>query len=263
MYRLHQPVLQPQPFDLPILSKDLLLARLQQQFRPLKAVKRMRNRRDWQSTLNKVQTTLDFVGMVPAFGNAADLINLCISLGRGNYGDAAMNAVSLIPGTQFITAGKLAIRQGRRFRKVGRMKVKREVSDRRFSRGKEPNKTHQQTAPKIVKNNFEGGAYGKMPGKEITGFEKHHTPANAVSPLSKYKGGAVQIEPADHKFTASYGSTKAAKAYRLKQRVLIEKGDFKAAFEMDVRDLQSKFGDKYDEALKKAKNYYIKEGLFK
>ena len=123
-----------QPFNLPWLesrspnsslaiSEDLLLARLQTKLRLLKGVKRLRNRQEWKATLDKVQLGLDVAGMVPVIGNAADLLNLCISLGRGNYGEAAMNAVSMLPGSQVVTGAKLAIRSGRRWRKAGRMKL--------------------------------------------------------------------------------------------------------------------------------------------
>lgn len=110
---------------------------------------------------------------------------------------------------------------------------------------------------------YEGGAYGKMEGKAKTGYEKHHMPADAVSPISRYIGGAIQVTPADHKITASYGASKPAKAYRAKQKELIDQGDFRGAFEMDVRDIKSKFGNKYDGAIKQARDYYIREGMIK
>ena len=94
-------------------------------------------------------------------------------------------------------------------------------------------------------------------------YQKHHMPANAVSPLSRDKGGAIQISPADHKLTGSYGPSKAAKAYRAKQKAHIDAGDFKSAFEMDVRDIRLNFGNKYDGATQQARQYYINEGMFK
>ena len=107
----------------------------------------------------------------------------------------------------------------------------------------------------------QGGAYGKMPGMAKTGYQKHHMPADAISPISRYKGGAIQISPEDHEKTASFGSTKAAKKYRQEQERLINSGDFNAAFEMDVQDVRSKFGDKYNTAIEQARQYYKKEGL--
>ena len=112
------------------------------------------------------------------------------------------------------------------------------------------------------KSPYSGGKYGGMKGKKITGFEKYHMPADAVSPHSKYKGGAIQMDPADHALTASYRSSNAAKIYRAKQKKLIEAGDFKGAFEMDVRDIQRKFDNKYDKAISDLRKYYEDNGFW-
>lgn len=47
--------------------------------------------------LDNVQTTLDVVGLVPGFGEPVDAVNALISLGRGNYADAALSAAAMIP----------------------------------------------------------------------------------------------------------------------------------------------------------------------
>jgi hypothetical protein len=60
------------------------------------------------------------------------------------------------------------------------------------------------------------------------------------------------MDPADHMKTASWGSSRSAKAYRAKQADLIEQGKYDEAFLMDVDDIQSKFGDKYDDAILEA-----------
>jgi len=44
-----------------------------------------------------VQTALDFAGLIPGFGDIADIANAAISFGRGNYEDAALSAVSAVP----------------------------------------------------------------------------------------------------------------------------------------------------------------------
>ena len=56
------------------------------------------------------------------------------------------------------------------------------------------------------------------------------------------------MDPADHRRTASYGGEPGSpqQAYRDRQRGPIEQGRFDDAFLMDVDDIQSKFGDKYD-----------------
>lgn len=50
------------------------------------------------SALDSVQTALTYLGMVPLVGEAFDVINAGISLARGNYGDAALNLASALPG---------------------------------------------------------------------------------------------------------------------------------------------------------------------
>jgi len=59
----------------------------------------------------------------------------------------------------------------------------------------------------------------------------------------------------DHRETASWGSSREAQAYRAEQRALIEQGRFEEAQQMDIKDAQSKFGDKYDEGIKQMQDY--------
>jgi RHS repeat-associated protein len=106
--------------------------------------------------------------------------------------------------------------------------------------------TAVQTAAK------EGGAYKDLP---TGGMDRHHMPAKSVSPLGKDEGPAIRMEPTDHAKTASYGSSKSAKAYRAKQGELIKKGKFQEAQNMDVNDVQSQFGSKYDTGIKQAQDY--------
>ena len=60
---------------------------------------------------------------------------------------------------------------------------------------------------------------------------------------------AIQMERADHKLTASYGRTGAAKAHQQRQKKLISEGRFDDAIQMDIDDVASKFPGKYDEAI--------------
>ncbi|HCG8219558.1 TPA: VCBS repeat-containing protein [Vibrio parahaemolyticus] len=98
-----------------------------------------------------------------------------------------------------------------------------------------------------------GGAHGHVKG--ILGNESHHMPANSVSPLSKYKGPSISMKKEDHKKTASWGNSREARAYRAQQKDKIDKGDFKGAQQMDIDDVKSKFGNKYDSAIKQMQNY--------
>jgi hypothetical protein len=52
---------------------------------------------NWNAYLDATQTALDLIGLIPVFGEAADIISGTISLARGNYGDAALSFASAIP----------------------------------------------------------------------------------------------------------------------------------------------------------------------
>jgi hypothetical protein len=97
-----------------------------------------------------------------------------------------------------------------------------------------------------------GGAY-----KDITrtGGEIHHMPADSVSPLSKSEGPAVNMDTIDHRQTASWGNSKEAQLYRAQQKSLIEQGDFAGAQQMDINDLITKFGNKYNQGILQMQKY--------
>ena len=106
----------------------------------------------------------------------------------------------------------------------------------------------------------EGGTYRELFSKfkgnlKENKLQIHHVPANASSSetvMSRLDGPSILMTEKDHALTASYGSSLEAQSYRAKQAKYIEEGSWKKAFEMDVEDIQSKFGKKYDEALKAA-----------
>jgi RHS repeat-associated protein len=94
---------------------------------------------------------------------------------------------------------------------------------------------------------YGGGRYKDLPGGP--GIEKHHMPANSVSPFSKAEGPAIEMDAPDHRKTASWGREAYARKYRALQKRLIDQGRFDDAVLMDIEDIQAKFGDKYDEAI--------------
>ena len=63
------------------------------------------------------------------------------------------------------------------------------------------------------------------------------------------------MDTADHQKTKSWGSSKKAKQYRKEQEELIKQGKFKEAQQMDINDVRSKFGNKYDEGIKQMQDY--------
>jgi filamentous hemagglutinin len=55
------------------------------------------------------------------------------------------------------------------------------------------------------------------------------------------------METADHVQTGSWGRSKAAQAYRQKQADLIAQGKIRESVQMDIDDIRSKFGNKYND----------------
>jgi hypothetical protein len=100
------------------------------------------------------------------------------------------------------------------------------------------------------KGPYRGGRHGDTKGPVGDGLESHHMPARSVSPLTPDQGPAIQMDPLDHRRTASHGTQgPAGEAYRARQGQLISEGRFDDAIQMDIDDIRSKFGTKYDEAI--------------
>jgi hypothetical protein len=57
------------------------------------------------------------------------------------------------------------------------------------------------------------------------------------------------MDKADHRKTASWGTSRGAKDYRAKQKALIDDGKMDDAIQMDIDDITSKFPGKYDDAI--------------
>ncbi len=97
------------------------------------------------------------------------------------------------------------------------------------------------------------------------GLEIHHIPANAASEetiMSRKNGPAIVMTKEDHQKTASYGASAAAKQYREKQAEYIKNKDWKKAFDMDVKDIRTKFGTKYNKAISLAEKAAKENGLW-
>ena len=99
----------------------------------------------------------------------------------------------------------------------------------------------------------EGGAYKDLPTKK--GSERHHMPADSISPLAKGDGPCITMERGDHRKTGSHGFSNEAREYRREQKALSEQGKFSEAFAKDVEDIRSKFGGKYDKAIAQAEEH--------
>lgn len=106
-----------------------------------------------------------------------------------------------------------------------------------------------------AKGRPEGGSYRRLRQVATKGEEVHHMPANESSHLDIKNGPAIIMPDVDHKQTASYGTSREAMMYRRKQRDLIINGKWEEAQQMDIEDLRSKFGNKYDDQIKQMLAY--------
>jgi filamentous hemagglutinin len=106
-----------------------------------------------------------------------------------------------------------------------------------------------------------GGPHRDTTKPKNDGFDSHHCPAKGCydgAPISTKAGPAIKMTPADHARTASHGNSAKAVAYREKQEELLRQGKLMEAIDMDIRDIRSKFGDKYDGAIKQMLDYASK-----
>ncbi|MBW8754130.1 MAG: hypothetical protein JF595_08240 [Sphingomonadales bacterium] len=106
-----------------------------------------------------------------------------------------------------------------------------------------------------------GGAYRDIKG--LPGHEAHHTPGKAISPHSEGDGPAISMLKDDHRgMLTSRGGTKG-KTFRNDQSEHIARGDFAAAMQMDIDQVRSLFGNKYDDAIEQMLKYSKDRGFIK
>ncbi len=99
----------------------------------------------------------------------------------------------------------------------------------------------------------QGGSYSEL---TTDGMEKHETPCfSSTGEEKRGKGPSIRMLPEDHHKTASYGHSKDAQAYQAAQRELFKAGRCHEAIQMDIDDIQSKFGHKYDDAIEQMLKY--------
>ena len=110
-----------------------------------------------------------------------------------------------------------------------------------------------------------GGSYNTLksnkPNNSEIKTEINETPAfSATDAAKRGDGPSIRMTADDHRKTASWGYSKDAQEYRTAQKALIEQGNYHDAIQMDITDIQSKFGDKYDEAIKEMLEYATQIG---
>lgn len=124
------------------------------------------------------------------------------------------------------------------------------------------------TAPELFgyESTFKGGAKGDL----LTGrveksgvLEGHHLPAydsyvKASLEMGYDDASAIQMLFGEHRGYLSTGSAADAVAFRQTQANLMKQGKFMEAFDLDVREIRKAYGNKYDRAIKEAREYYQK-----
>ena len=105
-----------------------------------------------------------------------------------------------------------------------------------------------------------GGSYNEVKANSIGEYTQvHETPSysstNPTGSRSEMNGPSIKMTTEDHRLTASYGSSRDAIQYRAEQKRLIEQGNYHDAIQMDIEDIQSKFGTKYDAAIDEMLEY--------
>ena len=83
---------------------------------------------------------------------------------------------------------------------------------------------------------FRGGAYEDLAA--VSGQARHHMPAKSISPIPDSVGPAIQMDWVDHLLTSSYGSTRAATAYRAEVGAMIKRGEWRRAMAIEIRDVR-------------------------
>ncbi len=107
-----------------------------------------------------------------------------------------------------------------------------------------------------------GGSYAQVRfANRWRGGEVHHMPAASVSPYTHRSSPAIWMTKADHRKTASWGSSKDAIDYRKNQERLIARGQFMKAVQNDIADIRQKFPDgRYEQSIQQMLQY-IREAI--
>ncbi|PST26168.1 hypothetical protein C7U60_03795 [Mesorhizobium plurifarium] len=90
------------------------------------------------------------------------------------------------------------------------------------------------------------------------GLDSHHCPAKKCyegAPISTADGPAIKMDANDHKRTRSYGSGEEAQEFRARQKALLLEGKLMEAIQMDIDDIRSIAGSKYDKAIAEMLDY--------
>jgi hypothetical protein len=109
-----------------------------------------------------------------------------------------------------------------------------------------------KTLPKtsIIK----GGSHYQV-RKANVGGEVHHIISDSVSDIPTGKGPSLWMEVTDHSKTGSFRNNPGASDYRAVQKSLVEQGRYRDAAAMDLRNIRSNTGSKYNQGMLEAIDY--------
>lgn len=115
-----------------------------------------------------------------------------------------------------------------------------------------------------------GGKYADLTTPGDNTQHKHEIPcssaynkANGIKQGYRHDLPAIKMSAEDHMRTASWGPSNDAIQYQAEQYGLISKGNITAAIQMDIDNIHQLFGSKYDEGIREALTYAIREGWWK
>jgi hypothetical protein len=120
-------------------------------------------------------------------------------------------------------------------------------------------KVTKDTAHTLVNGVIQrGGAHRYVKG--ISKHHSHHIPQKAASRLSKNDGPAIAMEELDHIVLKSSRNFKDVLA---RQKVFVERGDYRSAMEVEIADIRENFASKYDDAIEQMLSYSRSQGLIR
>jgi hypothetical protein len=121
---------------------------------------------------------------------------------------------------------------------------------------------HKSPKPGPPPGKPHGGAHKDM---EAWGGERNHIPADDATKIPRDRGPAIWMERNDHLQLNSTGNRRfkpttkylitSAEEWRAVQRDLCRRGKVMDAVQMDIDDIQSKFGHKYDQGIQEMLDY--------
>jgi hypothetical protein len=107
----------------------------------------------------------------------------------------------------------------------------------------------------------DGGSYWKLNQESREGQERHHMWAQGafknVDGLTADNTPSIWMAKEDHRLTASWGNNPRADQYRTAQSAALQQGRYQDAWMMDVKDVRSQFGEKYDRGILQAERQML------